>query len=222
MAPAPASAKEAQRWCSVNGRMVHLHGRRQAEVCLPRHLLLLLGANRLAAPCPELLRTVGRTLGAGHEAAGHAGKVARASSTSTAATTPALTTAKAIQEVDEVLSEVVSTNKKVFKTIDELLNFLGLSDQWTQARALHEQSSAPITMEFAPNRNEGPLREGVAVGPAVDLPFWALSIGGPRVNDIPCSIMDLKALREGLGDLLLRFQHAGGNLRGYADMSVSV
>ena len=34
-------------------------------------------------------------------------------------------------EVEEVLSEVVSTNKKVFKTIDELLSFLHLSDAWT-------------------------------------------------------------------------------------------
>lgn len=41
------------------------------------------------------------------------------------------TTAKALQEVDEVLSEVVSTNKKVFKTIDEVLAFLELSDAWT-------------------------------------------------------------------------------------------
>ncbi len=41
------------------------------------------------------------------------------------------TTAKAMQEVDEVLSEVVSTNKKVFKTIHELLAFLELSDAWT-------------------------------------------------------------------------------------------
>ena len=40
-------------------------------------------------------------------------------------------TAKAMQEVDEVLSEVVSTNKKVFKTIHELLAFLELSDAWT-------------------------------------------------------------------------------------------
>ena len=36
-----------------------------------------------------------------------------------------------MQEVDEVLSEVVSTNKKVFKTIHELLAFLELSDAWT-------------------------------------------------------------------------------------------
>lgn len=34
-------------------------------------------------------------------------------------------------QVEEVLSEVVSTNKKVFKTIDELLSFLHLSDAWT-------------------------------------------------------------------------------------------
>merc|ERR1719240_2040408 len=37
-----------------------------------------------------------------------------------------------LRAVDEVLSEVVSTNKKVFKTIDELLSFLGLSDAWTK------------------------------------------------------------------------------------------
>ncbi|EOD13834.1 hypothetical protein EMIHUDRAFT_212353 [Emiliania huxleyi CCMP1516] len=42
-----------------------------------------------------------------------------------------LATEKAIEEVEEVLSEVVSTNKKVFKTIDELLSFLHLSDAWT-------------------------------------------------------------------------------------------